>query len=121
MLPERQEKAESMSLQGKAMRNRTDIASHSPAAMETRHLTKYRLTAAPLDPDSGLNTFCSYESGTLRFVTGGKSSTSFSRGQVLDPGAAITAGQGSRGYSAYSSFSYAVFFVRKSALYACVS
>ena len=55
--------------------------------------SKYRLTAAPIDSDSGVKTFCSDESGTLRFVTGGKSSTCFSRGQVLDPGAAITAGQ----------------------------
>jgi hypothetical protein len=55
--------------------------------------SKYRLTAAPIDSDSGLKTFCSDESGTLRFLTGGKSSTCFSRGQVLDPGSAITGGQ----------------------------
>ena len=49
--------------------------------------SKYRLTAAPVDSDPGLKTFCSDESGTLKFVTGGKSSTCFSRGQVLNTGA----------------------------------
>ena len=55
--------------------------------------TKYRLTAAPVDSDSGLKTFCSDESGTLRFVTRGKNSACFSRGQVLNTGAAVTHGQ----------------------------
>jgi hypothetical protein len=79
-----------MSLQRKAMRSRTDIAL---TGCDGNPASKYRLTAAPIDSDTGLKTFCSYESGTLRFVTGGKSSTCFSRGQVLDPEAAITAGQ----------------------------
>jgi hypothetical protein len=43
--------------------------------------SKYRITAVPIDTDSTLKTFCSDESGTLKFVTGGKSSTCFSRGQ----------------------------------------
>lgn len=43
--------------------------------------SKYRLTAVPIDSDSTLKTFCSDESGTVKFVTGGKTSTCFSRGQ----------------------------------------
>jgi hypothetical protein len=45
---------------------------------------KYRLTAVPLDPDSSEKTFCSDQSGTLKFVTTGKSSTCFSRGQLVN-------------------------------------
>ena len=39
MLLERLEKAKPISIPGKTLRKRTDIASHSPAAMETRHLS----------------------------------------------------------------------------------
>ena len=45
---------------------------------------KYRLTAAPVDPDASEKTFCADESGTLKFVTTGKSTTCFSRGQVVN-------------------------------------
>jgi hypothetical protein len=43
----------------------------------------YRITAVPVDPDSSAKTFCSDESGTLRFITSGKSSTCFSQGQAV--------------------------------------
>jgi hypothetical protein len=45
---------------------------------------KYRLTAVPVDPDGSVKTFCADESGTLKFVTTGKSTTCFSRGQVVN-------------------------------------
>lgn len=51
---------------------------------------KYRVTAAPTDPDSGMKTFCADESGTLKFVTSGKSSSCFSRGQIVNNGAPAT-------------------------------
>ncbi len=47
---------------------------------------KFRVLAAPVDPDSAAKTFCADESGTLKFVTGGKSSTCFSRGQPVTIG-----------------------------------
>ncbi len=43
--------------------------------------TKYHITAVPTDSDSTLKIFCSDESGNVKFVTGGKSSTCFTRGQ----------------------------------------
>jgi hypothetical protein len=45
--------------------------------------SKFRLTAAPLDPDSEAKTFCADESGKIKFVTGGKPSSCFSRGEAL--------------------------------------
>ncbi|MGC1452200.1 MAG: hypothetical protein WA830_19385 [Candidatus Sulfotelmatobacter sp.] len=48
--------------------------------------SKYRITAVPVDADAGLKTFCADESGALKSVTGGKSSTCFSRGQVVTRG-----------------------------------
>lgn len=45
---------------------------------------KYRLTAVPIDPDSEGKTFCADESGTVKFVTGGKPSACFSSGQPLE-------------------------------------
>jgi hypothetical protein len=49
----------------------------SPAA-------KYRITAVPLESDAGMKTFCADESGALKFVTTGKSSSCFSRGQPVN-------------------------------------
>ena len=48
--------------------------------------TKYRVTAVPTDSDAETKTFCSDQSGTLRFVIGEKVSSCFSQGQVLDSG-----------------------------------
>jgi len=45
--------------------------------------SKFRVTAAPTDSDAGLKTFCADESGTLKFVTGGKSSNCFSLGEPV--------------------------------------
>ena len=44
---------------------------------------KYRITAAPIDSEAGLKTFCTDESGTVRFVVGGKASSCFSRGKPV--------------------------------------
>jgi hypothetical protein len=49
----------------------------SPAA-------KYRITAVPLESDAGMKTFCADESGAFKFVSTGKSSSCFSRGQSLN-------------------------------------
>ena len=49
----------------------------SPAA-------RYRITAMPLEPDAGMKTFCADESGAFKFVTTGKGSTCFSRGQSVN-------------------------------------
>ena len=46
--------------------------------------TKYRITAVPIDSDAGLNTFCSTESGSVKFVAGGNTSKCFSRGKLVD-------------------------------------
>lgn len=43
---------------------------------------KFRITAEPADPDPGLKTFCSDESGQLKFVEGEKSSTCFGQGRL---------------------------------------
>jgi len=48
----------------------------SPAA-------KYRVTAAPSDPDAGMKTFCTDESQTVKFVAGEKASNCFSRGKPV--------------------------------------
>jgi hypothetical protein len=45
--------------------------------------SKYRITAVPMDPDAGLKIFCSDESGAVKFVAGGKSSSCFSRGKAF--------------------------------------
>jgi hypothetical protein len=45
--------------------------------------SKFRFTAAPTDSGVGLKTFCVDESGTLKFVTGGKSSSCFSLGEPV--------------------------------------
>jgi len=47
---------------------------------------KFRVLAAPIDPDSEAKTFCADESGSLKFVSGGKSSACFTRGQPLATG-----------------------------------
>jgi hypothetical protein len=51
---------------------------------------KYHLTAAPVDPDASVKTFCSDESGTPKFVTTGKSTSCFSRGQAVNTPAPVT-------------------------------
>jgi hypothetical protein len=51
---------------------------------------KYRLTAVPVDPDASVRTFCSDESGTAKFVTTGKSTSCFSRGQAVNTPAPAT-------------------------------
>lgn len=43
--------------------------------------SKYRITAVPIDSDVGLKTFCSDESGNVKFMEGGKASNCFSRGK----------------------------------------
>ena len=45
---------------------------------------KYRITAVPLESDAGMKTFCADESGAFRFVTSGKTSSCFSRGQPVN-------------------------------------
>jgi len=45
---------------------------------------KYRITAMPLESDAGMKTFCADESGAFKFVTTGKSSSCFSRGQAVN-------------------------------------
>ncbi len=47
---------------------------------------KYRITAVPLDSDSEMKMFCADESGSVKSVSGAKSSTCFSRGEVMNPG-----------------------------------
>ena len=46
----------------------------------------YRVRAAPLDTDSSLKTFCADESGKLKSLAQGKSSSCFSRGELVDKG-----------------------------------
>jgi hypothetical protein len=52
--------------------------------------SKYRLTAVPVDPEASVKTFCSDESGTPKFVTTGKSTSCFSRGQAINAPAPAT-------------------------------
>jgi len=47
---------------------------------------KFQITAVPVETDSGMKSFCSDQTGTVRFEAGGKGSACLSRGQVLDPG-----------------------------------
>ena len=46
--------------------------------------TKYRLTAAPINAESGEKTFCADESGKIKFITDGPPANCFSSGQVVD-------------------------------------
>ncbi|HUA15405.1 MAG TPA: hypothetical protein VMG31_08910 [Verrucomicrobiae bacterium] len=46
--------------------------------------THYRLSAEPVEADPDLKTFCSDESGTVKFITGGKGSSCFSRGKAVN-------------------------------------
>ena len=46
--------------------------------------SKYRIMATPLDSDSGLKMFCADESGTIRSLSGTKSSGCLSRGEVVN-------------------------------------
>ena len=46
--------------------------------------SKFRVTAVPLESDSGMKTFCADESGTVRFEVNGKGASCLSRGQILN-------------------------------------
>jgi len=46
-------------------------------------VTKYRLTAIPIDPDSEMKAFCLDQSGTLKSVAVSDSSTCFSQGKIV--------------------------------------
>lgn len=52
-------------------------------ACEGTPASKFRIAAVPTDSGAGLRTFCADESGTLKFVTGGKSSGCFSQGELV--------------------------------------
>lgn len=45
--------------------------------------SQFRVIAVPTDSGAGLKTFCADESGTLKFVTGGKSSSCFTQGEAV--------------------------------------
>ena len=45
---------------------------------------KYRITAVPLESDADMKSFCADESGAFKFVTTGKTSSCFSRGQPVN-------------------------------------
>jgi hypothetical protein len=45
--------------------------------------SKYRVIAIPMDSDAGLKTFCSDESGSVKFMAGGKTSNCFTRGKPI--------------------------------------
>ena len=47
--------------------------------------SKFQIIATPTDSDAGLKTFCTDQSGTIRFTVGGKNSSCLTRGQVLNP------------------------------------
>ena len=47
--------------------------------------SKVQITATPNASDSGMKTFCADQSGTIRFIVGGKSSACLSQGQPLNP------------------------------------
>lgn len=47
--------------------------------------SKFHVSAVPTDTDAGQKTFCSDASGVLKFTTDGKSSTCFSRGELVNP------------------------------------
>ncbi len=46
--------------------------------------SKYRIMAVPTDSDAGLKTFCSDQSGSMKFVAGGKTSGCFTHGQPIN-------------------------------------
>jgi hypothetical protein len=46
---------------------------------------KYQITAVPLESDAGIKTFCADESGAFKFISNGKSSSCFSRGEPVNP------------------------------------
>ena len=54
---------------------------------------KYRITAVPLESDAGMKTFCADESGAFKFVTTGRSSSCFSRGQPVNAAPAPTSAE----------------------------
>lgn len=45
--------------------------------------SKFQVIAVPIDSDAGLKTFCGDESGTVKFLAGGKASNCFSRGKPV--------------------------------------
>jgi hypothetical protein len=45
--------------------------------------SRFRITATPADPDAALKTFCSDETGALKFLPPGKTSNCFSRGKLV--------------------------------------
>ena len=53
------------------------------AGCEGTPASKYRVTAAPTDVESGLKAFCSDESGPIKSISGRKSTSCFSRGQAV--------------------------------------
>jgi len=46
---------------------------------------KFRVLAAPADPDAEIKTFCADQSGTVKFITTGKHSTCFREGEPVNP------------------------------------
>jgi hypothetical protein len=54
--------------------------------------SKFRILAAPTDPDSDMKAFCVDESGIMKSVTGGKSSVCFTRGKPVNTGSGTTYG-----------------------------
>lgn len=61
------------------------------AGCEGKPASKYRVTAEPIDAESGMKAFCSDESGPIKSISSRKSSSCFSRGQVVDNQAARAA------------------------------
>jgi hypothetical protein len=49
-------------------------------------VSKYRLSAVPIDPDSEMKTFCADQSGNVKSVSAGRSSSCFSRARVVNGG-----------------------------------
>ena len=47
---------------------------------------RYRVSAVPIDTDTGTKMFCADESGTLKSLSGTRSSSCFSRGEVVQSG-----------------------------------
>lgn len=45
--------------------------------------SKFKITATPADPDAKLKTFCTDETGKLKFLPAGKTSNCFSRGNAV--------------------------------------
>lgn len=46
-------------------------------------VSRYRLTAVPIDPDSEMKTFCANESGTIKWLRASKSAECLSRGEAV--------------------------------------